>query len=310
MTPSAKDLAVIIVTWNTRALALEALESLYTDLATSGLTADVYVVDSASSDGTPQAIAQRFPQVILTASADNLGFARANNVALRQAGFDGSGPAPRAAYLLNPDTRTHAGATRALFDALMAEPDIGVVGANLTYGNGSFQHGAFAFPGLRQLWVELFPTPGRFIEGRFNGRYPRALYDGTTPFEVDFPLGATWMLRREVIQQVGLFDESFFMYCEEIDWAWRIRKAGWRILSVPTAHVTHYGGQSTAQVRPRAVIDLWTSRLALFDKHYPAWKRALARRLIVVGMARKAAREHNPELRTAYLTVKRMAQDT
>jgi len=309
MTPTPKDLAVIIVTWNTRALALETLESLYADLATSGLAADVYLVDSASSDGTPQAIAQHFPQVILTASPDNLGFARANNVALRQAGFDGSGQAPRAAYLLNPDTHTQAGATRALFDALMAEPDIGVVGANLTYGDGSFQHGAFAFPGLRQLWAEFFPTPGRFIEGRFNGRYPRALYNGASPFEVDFTLGATWMLRREVVQQVGMFDESFFMYCEEIDWAWRIRKAGWRILSVPRAHVTHYGGQSTAQVRPRAVIDLWTSRLALFEKHYPAWKRALAYQLVVAGMTRKAAREQDPELRTAYLTVKRMAQD-
>lgn len=309
MTSPAQDLAVIVVTWNTRALALETLESLYADLATSGLDADVYVVDSASSDGTPQAIAEQFPQVKLIASAENLGFARANNVALCEAGFDGSGNAPRAAYLLNPDTHTQTGATRALFDALMSTSDVGVVGANLTYGDGSFQHGAFSFPSLRQLWVEFFPTPGRFIEGRFNGRYPRALYNGVTPFEVDFTLGATWMLRREVVQQVGMFDESYFMYCEEIDWAWRIRKAGWRILSVPTARVTHYGGQSTGQVRPRSIVDLWTSRLALFEKHYPAWKLAVARRLVAVGMARKAAREPDPALRTAYLTVKRMAED-
>lgn len=305
--PQRKDLAVTLVTWNVRVLALEALESLYADLQTSGLEADVYVIDSASSDGTADAIAQAFPAVKLTASKQNLGFGRANNLGLKQAGF-GTPDAPRAAYLLNPDTHTQPGATRALFDALMAAPDIGVVGANLTYGDGSFQHGAFGFPGLRQLWVEFFPTPGRLIEGRFNGRYTRAAYQAAQPFEVDFTLGATWMLKGEVIAQTGMFDESFFMYCEEIDWAWRIRKAGWRILSVPTAHVIHYGGQSTGQVRPRSIIDLWSSRLQLFHKHYPAWKLKIARAMIALGMARKASREQNPEIRAAYLTVKRMAQ--
>ena len=79
---------------------------------------------------------------------------------------------------------------------------------------GSFQHGAFIFPGLRQIYTEFFWTPGRFIEGQFNGRYPRSYYAGSEPFEVDFTLGATMMLRREVILQTGGFDEDFFMYCE------------------------------------------------------------------------------------------------
>lgn len=301
------DLAVVIVTWNVRDLVQEALHSLYDDLKNSGLSAEVYVVDSASSDGTAEVIAQVFPQVKLTASAENLGFGRATNLGMHKAGF-GTPTAPKAAYLLNPDTITKPGATRALYNALMADSKAGLVGAQLFYGDGSFQHGAFSFPGLRQLWVEFFWTPGRFIEGRFNGRYPRDLYQSGKPFEVDFTLGATMMLKREVIEQTGMFDEQFFMYGEEVDWAWRIHKAGWKALCVPSAHVVHLVGQSTGQVRVQSIINLWTSRLILFRKHYPAWKLALALRMIALGMQRKAERESNNEIRAAYLKVKAMAE--
>lgn len=305
------DLSVVIVTWNVWALALKALGSLYADLAASGLSFEVRVVDCASSDDTPAAIAEAFPQVNLTASSENLGFGRGNNTALRQIGFGSpdADPAalPKAVYLLNPDTITQPGATRALYDALFATPKVGLVGAQLTYEDGGFQHGAFGFPGLRQLWVEFFPTPGRLIEGGFNGRYPRALYAAGQPFPVDFVLGATMMLRREVIQQTGMFDERFFMYCEEIDWAWRIRKAGWQVMSVPAARVTHLAGKSTAQVRPQSVINLWTSRLHLYDKHHPRWKAWAARRLIAAGMARKLRRESDPAVRAAYQRVRELA---
>jgi N-acetylglucosaminyl-diphospho-decaprenol L-rhamnosyltransferase len=307
------DLAVVLVTWNVRELALNALRSLFADLDANGSSADVYVVDSASSDGTPEAIASAFPQVKLIASQENLGFGKANNLALHQIGFGQRDAAslPKAVYLLNPDTITQPGATRTLYDALMTHPGWGLVGAALNYEDGNFQHSAFSFPGLRQLWVEFFPTPGRFIEGTFNGRYPRSLYAAGTPFPIDFPLGATMMLRREVIQQTGMFDEQFFMYCEEIDWAWRIRKAGWGVYCIPTAHVTHLAGKSTSQVRPRSVIDLWTSRLRLFGKHYPPWKVQLARRMIALGMRRKMQvanpSAENAALVDAYRTVSEMA---
>jgi GT2 family glycosyltransferase len=213
--------------------------------------------------------------------------------------------------LLNPDTLTQTGATRTLYDTLMADEQNGLVGARLTYGDGSFQHSAFAFPGLKQLWVEFFPTPGRFIEGWFNGRYPRDLYQGDAPFEVDFMLGATMMLRREVIEQTGMFDEQFFMYGEEVDWQWRIRKAGWRILCVPQAHVVHLVGQSTGQVKARSVKNLWESRLYLFDKHYPAWKRWLARQMIAFGMGHKVQQSVHDNLGEdvihAYQTIRKMA---
>lgn len=305
------DLAVVIVTWNVRKLALEAVRSLLADVDAHGPSTQVIVVDCASSDNTAEAIAQAFPRVQIIASPDNLGFGRGNNLGIRAAGVSDEtrADAPKAVYLLNPDTITQPGATRALYDTLIRDAAVGLVGAQLAYGDGSFQHSAFGFPGLRQLWVEFFPTPGRLIEGSFNGRYPHRLYQQSQPFPVDCVLGATMMLRREVIEQTGMFDEQFFMYCEEIDWAWRIRKAGWQVLCAPSARVTHLGGQSTGQVRPQSVVNLWTSRLQLFRKHYPGWKFALACRMIVAGMHRKL-REPNlaPEVANAYEMVARMAQ--
>jgi GT2 family glycosyltransferase len=283
------DLAVVIVTWNVRDLVEDALDSLFADLATSHLTSEVYVVDSASTDGTVDLIRSTFLQVNLITNAQNLGFGAANNLALRQIGFGRASAEslPKAVYLLNPDTITQLGATQALYDALFASSRIGLVGANLTYGDGSFQHGAFSFPGLRQLWVEFFPTPGRLYESSFNGRYPREKYNSQTPFAVDFVLGATMMLKREVIEQTGMFDQQYFMYCEEIDWAWRIHNAGWEVYSVPSAHVIHLGGQSASQIRAQSLKYLWTSRLLLFDKYFSPVKRFLARKMVAYGMKSK-----------------------
>ncbi|MEP6988721.1 MAG: glycosyltransferase, partial [Chloroflexota bacterium] len=181
---------------------------------------------------------------------------------------------------------------------------------------GSFQHSAFSFPGLRQLWVEFFPTPGRLFNSRFNGRYPLELNTAQTPVPVDFVLGATMMLRREVIEQTGMFDEQFFMYCEEVDWAWRIHQAGWNVCYIPSAHVTHLAGKSSVQVRPQALKYLWKSRLLLFDKHYAPVKRTLARKMVVYGMQSKLRRlqslsglteQDRAALADAYTSIREMA---
>ena len=284
------ELAVVVVCWNNADVIADALQSLIEDLQDSGLSFQVWLVDSASNDKTVDIVRERFGTVNLIASEENIGFGAANNVALRAMGFAGDESKqalPAAVYLLNPDTVTQRGASRLLFDTLMADSDVGLVGARLTFADGSFQHSAFRFPDLRQIWTEFFPTPGRLIDGPFNGRYPRASYDSRTPFEVDFTLGATMMLKREVILGTRGFDEGFFLYCEEIDWAWRIKRAGWRTLCVPLANVTHLGGGSTSQARAGSLINLWKSRLLLYEKYYPVWKRRAARKLLVLGMQRK-----------------------
>lgn len=310
------DLAIVIVTWNNQEIIHNTIQSLIADLATTHLTYEIWVVDNASTDETVHIIQSNFPNVNLIASENNLGFSQANNLAMRHIGFEKnleSDKLPCAVYLLNPDTVTHQGATQTLYHTLMEKNKVGVVGARLTFSDGSFQHSAFRFPDLGQIWTEFFPTPGRFIEGGFNGRYPKEKYQSTDPFEVDFTLGATMMLKRKVVANTGLFDEDFFIYCEEVDWAWRICKAGWQILCVPQAHVTHLGGQSTSQVSAWSTVNLWKSRLHLFDKHYPTWKRWVARRLVMLGMWRKMARldshvSNYDDVMSAYQTIYDMAK--
>lgn len=301
------DIAVIIVTWNVRHLIGDCLTSLLADLEQSGLVYQVIVVDSASTDDTLPYVKSTFPQVTVIENADNVGFGGANNQGLNVLGFNAPDTKPddlpRAVYLLNPDTITERGATKTLYDALFANAKVGLVGAQLAYEDGTFQHGAFAFPGLKQLWVELFPVPGRLIESSFNGRYPRELYHQGNPFDIDFPLGATMMLKREVVQATGGFDPQFFMYCEEIDWAWRIQQAGWRVQCVPAAQVTHLAGKSTGQIRFRSFVNLWDSRLKLYKRIHPRWKFALSKWLILVGMRRKRGQASDPEAIRAIDTV-------
>jgi N-acetylglucosaminyl-diphospho-decaprenol L-rhamnosyltransferase len=276
-------LAVVIVSWNVRDLLAACLRSLFEDLGRSSLTAQVWVVDNGSTDGSPEMVAQAFPAVHLVTSEENLGFAAGNNLALREISNRKS-QIPQYVWLLNPDTEVQAGATAALVSALDANSRAGVAGAKLLYPDGSLQQSAFRFPGLLQLACDLFPLPARFYETSLNGRYPRRLYEGQAPFPVDHPLGAAMMVRAETIAEVGLLDEGFWMYCEEIDWCWRMRQAGWRAYCVPAAQVVHHAGRSTEQVRVTSFAALWRSRLRLYDKHYPPSKRRLARWLVRLGM--------------------------
>ncbi len=134
---------------------------------------------------------------------------------------------------------------------------------------------------------DLFPMPARLYETRLNGRYPRRLYDGKIPFFVDHPLGATMMVRTEAVEQVGLLDEEYRIYCEEIDWCWRMRRAGWRALCVPAAQVVHHAGGSTGQVPVSSFVHLWTSRARLYTRHHGPATRRLARMLVHAGMRRR-----------------------
>ena len=282
-------LAIIIVTWNVRDLTLACLESLYADLERSGLSAAVWIVDNASRDGTLDAVRANFPQTKIIASDKNLGFAGGNNAALRAIGFpDGEADSlPQAVLLLNPDTIVRPSALNALLEIFTSLPQVGVAGPRLFYEDGSFQHSAFAFPGLGQLAIDLFPFPARLRESSLNGRYPRLLYDRNRPFPIDHPLGAAMLLRREAIRQVGLMDEGYHMYCEEIDWAMRIKRAGWQAYCVPAAEVVHYSGQSTRQMPSQSIINLWSSRLRLYALNYAPIKRWLALAILRAGMNRQ-----------------------
>ncbi len=287
-------LAILIVSYQVRDLLRACLQSIYEDLARSpGLTAQVVVVDNASADGSAAMVAEEFPLVHLIASPENLGFARGNNVGLRWLGFGtasslSSPLKPDAVLLLNPDTELQPGALATLSDFLRKHPHAGGCCPRLNYGDGHLQHSAFHFPGLMQLYLDLHPIP-RLMETRLNGRYPRHKYEGDRPFPVDFALGAALMVRAEAIDAVGILDEAYFMYAEEMDWQKRMQQAGWPIYCVPTARVTHYEGQSARQFHRAMTVALWRSRLRYYQKHHPAWKQRAERWLIARAMRQRLA---------------------
>lgn len=294
------DVAVIIVSWNVRDYLADCLRSVYSEFRRSNLTGTVWVVDNNSTDGTQDLVFDLFPQVNLITNNHNPGFGAANNQGMNAA----AEYTPRYYFLLNPDTLVRPGSIKALVDFLDSNPKAGVAGARLVYGDGRFQHSAFAFPGISQLMFDLFPMPARLYESRVNGRYPRRFYNSNNrPFQVDHPLGATMMVRRDVAEATGGFDEDFFMYCEELDWCWRIREAGWQIYTVPAAEIVHYGGESTKQVAARSVINLWDSRAKFYKRHHSWWRNAIARRLVAIGMKRKVAQTSEPSLQQAYQQV-------
>jgi N-acetylglucosaminyl-diphospho-decaprenol L-rhamnosyltransferase len=310
------SLAIIVVSYNVRELLRACLETTFASLARAPeVDATVWVVDNASADGSAEMVAAEFPRVRLVASRENLGFAGGNNLVLRELGFGadergaGSGgadsyrtteyalrnmhyaPRPDFVLLLNPDAEPVDDAIGQMTHFLVAHPEVGGVGAQLRYPDGRFQHGAFRFPGLLQLWFDLFPPrPRRLLDSRLNGRYPRSAYEGGRPFAIDFALGAALMVRGAAIAAAGLLDEGYFMYAEEVDWCWRIRRAGWRFYCVPSAVVIHHGGASTRQFRSQSFVNLWGSRRQLYDRFYGPVRRWLAGRIVRLGMRAEVRR--------------------
>ena len=278
-------ICVIIVSWNVRDLLHGCLQSLVADL--TGLESRIIVVDSASSDGTPAMVRAEFPHVELIACDDNIGYVKGNNLALKRLEIGDwrlanvsqspiSNLQSQFVWLLNPDTIVHAGATKALVDFMQAHPKCGLCGPKLLNPDGTLQHGAFALPGLMQLLIDTVPRlQARFRNSTLDGRYPPAKYAGL-PFPIGTPLGAAMFARTEAIAQVGLLDEGYEMYSEEIDWAMRMHRAGWQVWCLPQAVVTHFGGASSSQVSARAERHKWHSRQRYFRKYYSPLKRWLA----------------------------------
>jgi GT2 family glycosyltransferase len=191
---------------------------------------------------------------------------------------------------LNPDTRVVGDAVETMVGFLDGTPMAGAAGARLVHDDGSFQHSAFAFPGLTQIFLDFFPLHHRLLDSRLNGRYPRWLYDAGHPFPVGHPLGAALMVRTETLAQVGGFDERYFMYCEEIDLCRRIKTAGWEIYCLPQAELVHLVGQSTRQFRDRMFVALWRSRFLMFEEHESAVFRWAARWLVRLGLRAETRR--------------------
>lgn len=250
------DLSIIIVNWNTRAMLLDCIGSVYRN-APGGLF-ELIVVDNGSTDGSVEAVSRAYPGVILIANTVNEGFARANNRALgRMLG--------RYAVLLNSDTIIREGALERLRSFMDAHPDAGMCGPQLLNADNTRQksHGRFpSVPGefmSRSLMRVAAPRTYRRLVEEQRG-------NGSEPFRVDFIIGACMVARKEAIAQAGMLDEAYFFFYEEIDWCWRMKNSGWRVYHVPDAEIYHLGGGSTREVSLRARAESWRSRYLYFQK--------------------------------------------
>lgn len=294
----ALDLGIVVVNWNTRDLLRKCLQTVY---ASTGVTFSVVLVDNASTDGSADMVRAEFPQALLIEPGANLGYPAGNNVGLRALGFHGAGNvdagAPRYALLLNPDTELPPTALAQMTRYLDDHPDVGAAGPKLVLLDGSLDKACrrgfptplvslYHFTGL----AKLFPRSPRF--GRYNMTYLPVDQEA----EVDSVVGAYMQVRSEAVRSIGLLDETFFMYGEDLDWAFRIKSAGWRVVYHPQVVVQHVKRAASRQSQ-RAQFEFWRAMLLFYRKHYrrntPLWLHSI----IMMGLLFKGGRRLWTEMR-------------
>jgi GT2 family glycosyltransferase len=270
------DLSIVIVSYNTQEMLRACLRAL--PAATDGLSIETFVVDNNSPDGSADMVAAEFPGVRLIANKDNPGFARANNQALRLS-------AGRHVLLLNPDTEAEPGSLTTLVRYLDDHPDAGAVGPKLLNTDGSLQHSGRLFP---TAWSEFVFHSG--LANLNRAKFERELIYGRDNFdvewEVDSVTGACILARRAVMEQVGMLDEDFFMFYEEIEWCWRIRQAGWKIVYAPQARVVHHWMGSVRQQSRAMTARLFKSQFLYFRKTGSWLDRPIIFGVMLMGLAK------------------------
>jgi GT2 family glycosyltransferase len=258
----ANNISVIIVNYNTRQLLLDCLHSLEEN--PNGLSVDIWVVDNASTDGSVAAVQSSFPEVHIIANDSNLGFARANNQALRKASGD-------IMLLLNPDSRVQPCAFTKLKQAFDSDATIGVVGPQVLNPDGSIQPSCGSFASgwteflFQSFLFKLIPSP--FPIGAVVHPLQRRMYD--RKHEVDWVTGACLAIRKEVVMRIGLLDEAFFMYGEDMEWCWRVRQAGYKVIYQPAAQVVHYSRQASQRDYRAWIMQYTSGHLRFIGKTRP-----------------------------------------
>jgi|WetSurMetagenome_2_1015567.scaffolds.fasta_scaffold05961_5 GT2 family glycosyltransferase len=231
------DVSIVIVNWKVKDLLRQCLSSI--GGATHDLLLEVIVVDNNSGDGSSEMIRQEFPDVRLIANTENAGFARANNqgIAISRG---------RYILLLNPDTIVIGKSIPAMAAFLDGNREAGAVGPKIRFPDGTIQYTcARNLPSLLTGFLDLSGLSYKFPKGRVTGSWQMGYWDHNDERDVDAISGACMMVKREVIDRIGLLDEKYFMYGEDIDWCFRIKRGGWKIRYLPTAEITHFAGQSS-----------------------------------------------------------------
>jgi hypothetical protein len=287
------DLGIVILNWNTRDLLRKCLQTVFA--AEGDFTFQVVVVDNASTDDSPDMVQNEFPQATLIVNPVNNGYSYGNNIGLRALGYADKGKptradAPRYALLLNPDTEVPPTALLNMIAFMDANPQVGAAGPKLLLPDGTLDKACrrgfptplvslYHFAGL----AKLFPDSPRFA------RYNMSYLDPDQEAEVDSVVGAYMQVRREAIAAVGLLDEAYFMYAEDIDWAYRIKSGGWTVMYHPQVTVYHVKRAASRQSQ-RAQFEFWRAMLIFYRKHYRATTPLWLHSLIMTGLLIKGGR--------------------
>ncbi len=286
------DVSIVIVSFNTRDLLRECLQSL--EKESQGISKEVFVVDNISRDQSADMVDREFPEVKLIRSQVNLGFAAANNKAFPHC-------TGRYVVLLNSDAFLKPQALQKSIAYMDADVGIGLGGARLTGRDGSWQPSARMFPSPLNDLLTLSGLAGKFPKSHFFGRFDRTWADQGESADVDWVPGAYSIIRRSVLESVGYFDENFFLYYEEVDLCKRIKDAGYRIKYWGDVGVIHLGGESSKTIagatfsKSGSQLTLWRMRAELlyYRKHHGAVGALLAKDLESAWHAVRAWKNRN-----------------
>ena len=248
------DISFIIVNWNTKDLLLKCLDAIFRTVKETAF--EIWLVDNGSSDGSVEAVRKTFSHVKIIENKTNLGFAAANNMALKRMGG-------RYALLLNTDTVLTKGAAHELYDFMQGNPEVAIACGQLLNSDGSRQNSIANFPCMLSLISN--ETLLRLL---FPHRFPSKRREYSMPIEIESCIGACMMVRRRAMEEVGFLDERYFFFLEETDWAYQMKKAGWKVSFVPAARIFHAQGKSVG-TRADAKIMFYRSRYAFFKKWHP-----------------------------------------
>jgi GT2 family glycosyltransferase len=262
------DLSIITVTWNSEEFIRNCLDSI--SLSLGNLASEVIVVDNGSSDQTAKIVEELYPQVNLIQNKKNLGYAKANNQGIEEATGE-------YILLLNPDTQVLEDALSLMCEFMEQNPKVGALGPKLLNPDKSVQPSRREFPTFSTLIWEFSGLSRLFPKSRVFGKWKMGYFDFDETREVDQPMGSCLMLRRETLEDVGIFDENFGMFFNDVDLCFRIKKKGWKIYFYPEAKVIHHKGASTSKVKARMI---WLSHLA-FYKFFKKHKTGLANRVLL-----------------------------
>lgn len=281
MTP-VPDISVIIVNLNTCSLLDACLASLRA--GAGGLHTEVIVIDNGSTDGSAAMVRERYPLVTLLCNDRNRGFAAPNNQGLRIA-------RGRTLLLLNSDTVVRPGAFERLLAFLDAHPGAGGCGPRLVYPDGRLQRSAKGFPDLWTHFCDMASLDRLVPRSRLFGRGEMSWFDYDRPAAVDHLMAAAFLVRREVYERIGGLDERFAIYYNDMDWCYRMVKAGWRVWYVPDAVVEHHLGKTVGAINRdfRFFAMLYNNVMYFYQKHYGRWSVIAYRLLLAAGFTVRAA---------------------